>query len=256
MFRCAEYGFRPEVAFSLAMALSAAVTALNATEAVAQSPVEGEVRQLVTFRFLPGRAQEALSLYQRDAIPLYQRDNAMLSFRGFREVESPVPLDLIVVSAFRGMAGMDDSNRALSTLARANGTSVGAIYGAIGALSSSHDDQFIEMLPRLGTGDATSRRLVALVWYRTEAGHEEVLENLIASRLQPWESARGSVSSMGRFLVSDDWTHLRILGFDSLGDYHKYQSDLRLQPWAGLLRGEIQRHREVILAVVPEFSVR
>lgn len=245
-----------EVALLVAVALSAAATAIGAHDTAGQLPEEGEVRQLVTFRFVPGKAQEALNLYQRDAIPLYRRDRAMLSFRGFREVESPVPLDLIVVSAFRGMAGMDESNQALGTLARASGTSVGAIYGSIGALSSSHHDQFIEMQPHLGTGNATSRRLVAFVWYRTEPGHEEVFENLVAARLQPWESARGSVTSMGRFLVSDDWTHLRMLGFDSLGDYHKYQSDLRLQPWVGMLRGEILRHREVILAVIPEFSVR
>ncbi len=37
----------------------------------------------------------------------------MLRFRGFREAERPEPLDLIVVSTFRGMAGMDVSNRTL-----------------------------------------------------------------------------------------------------------------------------------------------
>lgn len=44
-----------------------------------------------------------MTAFRDHAIPLYRRDEAMLSFRAFREIESPVALDLIVVSAFRGM---------------------------------------------------------------------------------------------------------------------------------------------------------
>lgn len=236
--------------------LCAATTAVEPASVAGQVPVEGEVRQLVTFRFLPGRAPDAFTLYERDAIPLYRQDQAMLSFRGFREVESPVPLDLVVVSAFRGMAGMDESNRALRTLAAARGTSVGAIYGAIGGLSSSHDDQFIEMLPSLGNGNPTGQRLVALMWFRTSPGEARAFEELLASRLRAWEGARGYPASTGRFLLSDDWTHLRILGFGSLGEFHKYQSDLRLEPWYEQMAAKIGRHRQVILGVMPEFSVR
>lgn len=240
----------------VAALMSAVVIAGTTTPADAQIPTEGEVRQLVTFRFLPGRAQDAFDLYRRDAIPLYQRDPAMLSFRGLREVESPVPLDLVVVSSFRGMAGMDESNQALGALATASGTSIGAIYGAIGALSSSHDDQFVEMLPRLGNGNPTRHRLVALVWYRTEPGQEQAFEEMVASRLVPWESARGQAGSTGRFLLSDDWSYVRFLGFDSLGDFHKYQSDLRLERWVGEMDGQVRRHRQVILGVMRDFSVR
>lgn len=222
----------------------------------AQIPSEGEVRQLVTFRFLPGRAQEALDLYRSDAIPLYRQDEAMLSFRGLREVESPIPLDLVVISAFQSMSGMDDSNAMLRRLAESRGSSIGAIYGAIGALSSSHDDQFIEMLPRLGDGDPASRRLVALVWYRVAPGEESDFEQMVAGNLVSWEARRGIRASTGRFLLSDDWTHLRMIGFESLGDYHKYWSDLRLQAWARTLTDRVQRHRQVILAVLPDFSVR
>lgn len=240
----------------VAALLGAVILGGATTPAGAQVPTEGEVRQLVTFRFLPGRAQDAFELYRRDAIPLYQRDPAMLSFRGLREVESPVPLDLVVISSFRGMAGMDESNQALRALATSSGTSIGAVYGAIGASSSSHDDQFVEMLPRLGSGNPTRHRLVALVWYRTEPGQERAFEEIVASRLVPWERARGQTGSTGRFLLSDDWSYLRILGFDSLGEFHKYQSDRRLERWAGEADSLVRRHRQVILAVMPDFSVR
>lgn len=222
----------------------------------AQIPVEGEVRQLVTFRFLPGRSQEALELYRRDAIPLYRADHAMTSFRGLREVESPVPLDLVVVSAFDGMAGMDESNRALRALAEGRGASIGAIYGAIGALSSSHDDQFVEMLPRLGNGDPTRHRLIALLWYAVDPGSEAEFEEILERAVTPWEATHGRVASTGRFLLSDGWTHLRILGIDSLGEFHNYQSEHRLQPWHTDIRELLDRDRQVILAVIPDFSVR
>jgi len=78
----------------------------------------------------------------------------MLSFRAFREVESPIALDLVAVRAFRGMAGMDESNASLRTMAEQAGTSLGAIYGRISALSVSHDDQFVEMLAPFVNGDA------------------------------------------------------------------------------------------------------
>ena len=55
------------------------------------------------------KTAEAIALFRDRALPLYERNEPMLSFRGLREVESPEPLDLIVVSAFRGMAGMDES---------------------------------------------------------------------------------------------------------------------------------------------------
>lgn len=136
------------------------LTSLILADFSAQLPVESEVRQIVTFSFPPGKSGEALAVFRDVAIPLYERDDAMLSFRGFREVESPIALDLIVVSSFAGMSGMDESNSMLGTLAAEAGTSIGAIYGRIGALSSRHTDEFVEMLPALGNGDPNSPCLV------------------------------------------------------------------------------------------------
>ncbi len=221
----------------------------------AQIPVGGEVRQLVTFRFLPGRSAEAMRIYSEQALPLYVRNEAMRSFRALREVESPVPLDLVVVSAFDGMTGMDASNEALRRLAAEAGTSIGAIYGAIAALSESHHDQFVTMVPELGTGDPTAERLVALVWYRTLPGEQERFERTLAD-VVAWERSEGIPSATGRFLVSDGWTHLRFLGFDSLGAFQAYREDVDDARGRGYLSSVVALQREAILAPVPEFAVR
>jgi hypothetical protein len=213
------------------------------------------VRQLVTFRFQAGRSGDALRIFTEQALPLYERNEAMRSFRGLREVESPVPLDLVVVSSFDGMAGMDASNEALRTLASQAGTTIGAVYGGIAALSESHHDQFVEMVPELGSGDPMSERLVALVWYRTLPGEQERFERTLAD-VVAWEREQGVPASTGRFLVSDGWTHLRFLGFESLGAYQAYWSDVHGSPDRGYLSGVIAVRREAILAPVPELSVR
>ena len=244
---------RPFAPALLVLALLAGGAA-PATSAVAQMPVEGEVRQIVTFSFLPARSAEALDLYRERALPLYRADEAMLSFRAFREVESPVPLDLMVVSSFQGMAGMDRSNERLRELAAEDGSSIGAIYGAIGALSSSHTDQFVAMLPALGSGDPASRRLTAFVWYRVEPGRADAFERALASAVVPREAGSGTPSATGRFLVSDGWDYLRVLGFDSLGDYQAYWIDPA--GGAGALAGLTAERRQVIVTGVRELSVR
>jgi len=210
----------------------------------------------VTFLFLPGRAGDAMALYRERAIPLYRRNDAMLSFRGLREVESPVALDLVVVSAFRGMRGMDESNASLRMAAASEGTSIGEIYGAIGTLSSSHDDQFVAMLPALGNGDPSSKRLVALVWYQTLPGRGAEFEEIVERTVGPWERDAGVPASTGRFLVSDGWHYLRFLGFDSLADYETYRAGLASLAPRGSLDAITARSRQVILAPVPELSVR
>lgn len=222
---------------------------------VAQFPVEAEVRQIVTFSFLPGASGDALEAYRELAIPLYEEDDAMLSFRGFREVESPVPLDLIVVSAFLGMSGMDRSNAALRDIAADAGTSIGAVYGRIGSLSSGHTDQFVEMLPTLGSGDPSAARLTAFVWYRVLPGEGAMFEDAMGALLGS-DGGLSTPSATGRFLVSDGWHYLRILGFDSLAGYQEYRTwNAGLPAQARIERLTVTR-RDVIVANVPELSVR
>lgn len=239
-----------------AASISLVLIGAGAVGVSAQVPVESEVRQIVTFSFVPGSSAEALGVFRDQAIPLYEQDEAMLSFRGFREVESPIPLDLIVVSAFEGMAGMDDSNAALRALAEEAGSSIGAIYGRIGALSSGHTDQFVEMIPPLGTGDPSSRRLTAFVWYRVLPGQARAFERALETAIVPWEEATGVPSATGRFLVSDGWTYLRFLGFDSLGEYQDYWSRVAAEADHGRIEDLTAERREVIVASVEELSVR
>lgn len=221
----------------------------------AQVPFEGEVRQLVTFRFLPGRSGDALRIYTDDALPLYRAGTAMRSFRGLREVESPVPLDLVVVSSFDGMAGMDRSNEELRSLAGEAGTSIGAIYGSIGALSTSHDDQFVAMLPELGRGDPMTERLVALVWYRTVPGAQSRFERALGD-LASWEADRDIPASSGRFLLSDGWTHLRFIGFESLAAYQSYWEEIDSEGGLHRLQEMTVERRQVVLAPMPSLAVR
>jgi hypothetical protein len=241
--------------FALCAALAGAPLLCDPDPARGQVPFEGEVRQLVTFRFLPGRSADAMKIYVEDAVPLYRAGTAMRSFRGLREVESPIPLDLVVVSSFAGMAGMDRSNEELRELAAESGSSLGSIYGAIAALSSGHDDQFVTMLPELGRGDATSRRLVALVWYQVLPGTNRRFERALAD-LAEWEEEQGWNTSTGRFLVSEGWTHLRFLGVESLEDYQTYWEALDERGEYDRLREMTGTRREVILAPVPELAVR
>ena len=212
--------------------------------------------QLVTFSFLPGKTGEALALYRDLAIPLYEKNEAMLSFRGFREIESPIPLDLIVVTGFKGLAGMDEANNNLRTLAKENGTSIGIIYGGISAVSSGHTDQFVEMIPSLGTGDSSSKRLTAFIWYQILPGQNENFENALERIVQPWENGNGISSATGRFLISDGWHYLRFLAFDTLENYQNYWAQLKNVAGSIEIDQLTVRRREVIVASIPELSIR
>lgn len=215
-----------------------------------------EVRQLVTFQFQPGKTGEALAIFREQAVPLYEANEPMLSFRGFREVESPEPLDLIVVSAFQGMAGMDESNAALFAEAKRTGTSIGAIYGGIAALTVGHHDQFVEMLAKLDNEDPTSSRLVALVSYQLLPGEGRAFEQMLKMNLVPWEKEAGVPSSTGRFLISDGWHYLRFIGFESLGDYHDYWTRLRAEPRLAAIEQITVRRKEIIVAPMASLLVR
>ena len=135
---------------SHALSIVIAFLCVCAGAVVAQVPFESEVRQIVTFSFVPGGSALAVNTFREQAIPRYEGDEAMISFRAFREVESPISLDLIVVSAFHGMAGMDRSN------SRLRESGIGTFYAQIGPLILGHTDEFVEMLPSLGFADPSS----------------------------------------------------------------------------------------------------
>ncbi|PIQ62681.1 MAG: hypothetical protein COV99_05235 [Bacteroidetes bacterium CG12_big_fil_rev_8_21_14_0_65_60_17] len=213
------------------------------------------VLQLVTFRFLPGHTEAALAIYRNDALPLYRQNQDMVQFRAYREVESPVPLDLMVVSRFRGMQGMDASNESLRELAALAGTSMGALYGAISDHAAGHTDEFVTLLPGLGTG-AHASRLTAFIRYRIVPGKQERFETLLREHVAPWEARNGVSSETGRFLVSDGWDYLRMISFSDLHGYETWWRAMHALDVQDELEAITSRRQEIILGTLTDFSVR
>jgi hypothetical protein len=217
-----------------------------------------EVRQIVSFRFLPGKTAEAIRVLREEARPLYEANGPMLRFRAYREVESPEPLDLVVVSSFRGMEGMDQSNRALAEEAARRGTRVGEIYERISAGSDGHRDEFVEMDPGLSWGDVDGAELIVVIRLRLAPGRRADYEKLLGERLVPWEKehrlAAGGES--GRFLLADGFDFFRVLGISSLGEWQRYVEAQRGAPFRAELDGWIAESSQVILAPVRELSIR
>jgi hypothetical protein len=69
----------------------------------------------------------------------------MRTVRLLGEVESPEPLDLVVVTHYADMAGMDRANPGDAGLP-ADGPTIGQLYQQVADLSLGHHDQFIEVL--------------------------------------------------------------------------------------------------------------
>lgn len=221
----------------------------------AQAPVEGEVRQLVTFAFQPGRTGAALELYRDRVLPLYAGDEDLLTFRAFGEVESPVPMDLLVVRAFRGMAGMDASGDQLRERAAEAGTSLGSLYGEIAALSTGHTDEFVEMRPRTGGGDPAAMPLTVFMRLRIRAGSRAEVERALAA-VAEGDATWDVPSSTGRFLIGDGWDYLRILGFTDLADLQTYFARLDETAEGRALDALVSARRTTILRSLPELSIR
>ncbi len=222
---------------------------LLAVPAAAQLPVEGEVRQIVSFTFVPGASGEVVDLYRDRALPLYRGDEARLNVRVFREVESPRPVDLVVMSGFEGMEGMDRSNEAL----REQG--IASVYGEIAARTTGHTAEFVEMLPRLGGGDPAATPLTVFVRYRLVPDSAEAFETALI-RLSAWERDVEIPAVTGRFLISDGWDYLRILGFESLGAYQAYRREAELARGHEALTSSTAVRQEMILGAVRNLDVR
>jgi hypothetical protein len=227
------------------------------TAALAAVPSEpttepAEVRQLVSFLFLPGKAAEAVGLFKGSLLPIYRAAPAMLRFRAFREVESSEPLDLLIVSSFRGMAGMDASNAELRG-------KVGEIYGRIGALSQTHHDQLVEMMAALEhrrPEEPAPLRVFELL--RAVPGRRDAFERILASRVLPLERDLGAVrlSETGRFLLSDGWDYLRLIGVLSLADFQAWDAALRKASWAAEFERLVAARKRMVLREDDELAVR
>ncbi len=212
-----------------------------------------QVRQIVTFLFQPGRGGDALRIYEEQLKPIYIGNAPLKRFRAYREAESPEPLDLVIVSSYDGMAGMDAGNEALRT-APASGPSAFQLYGTLSAMTQSHHDQFVEMIASLSDSVAgDTAQLTVFEYYRVTPGMHQRFE-LQLSALRDGERANRPYlwSETGRMLVSDGWDYLRVFGIRSLGEWHSYRTRTRRSTADGL----IAARKTIIVRGIPALSVR
>lgn len=229
---------------------------LAATMAPAQE-TPPEVRQIVTFRFLPSRVGQALSIY-RDIKTIYEETETLLRFRAYREAESPEPLDLVLVTSVRGLAGFERANAQMRARPADQGPSITQLYSRIAGLSEGHHDQFVEMIDTLAFINRPDAPVQVLESVRVFGGSREAFEQLLGSSLVPWERSAGWVKSSetGRVLIGDGWDYVRFLGFDSLAELHDYLRDVRRMAFHQLLDNQIQARKRIVLREEPQLAVR
>ena len=217
----------------------------------------GEVRQIVTFHFQPGRSADAFTIYEKQLKPIYSEVAPLRRFRGYREAESPEPLDLVVVSSYDGMAGMDAANEALRR-PNATGQSALTLYGVLSGMTQSHHDQFVEMLPALSDSVTAAADLTVFEYIRVVPGAQQRFPTLLFTFIRPFERERGlyAWSESGRMLVSDGWDFVRIYGIRSLGEWQRYRERMRNSPRGAELDAMISARKTIILRRDARLSVR
>ncbi len=240
------------------------ITSLVAAAAFCAAPLRAqrsdapvpEVRQIVTFLFQPGRSAEAAAIYEAQLKPIYADVAPMMRFRAYREAESPEPLDLVVVTSYRGMAGMDAANETLRR-PHVSGRSAFALYGTLSAMTQSHHDQFVEMLPPIGPTPDDSAGITVFEYLRVSTADQPRFVRL----LDPFRRAEQAAglyrwSEMGRMLVSDGWDFLRIHHMRSLADWQRYRTYQRRQASSGGPLTLIAARKAIILRQDARLSVR
>jgi hypothetical protein len=217
----------------------------------------GDVRQIVTFLWQPGSSETATSIFERSLKPIYTGIPALKRFRAYREVESPEPLDLVVVSTYDGMAGMDAANAALRTPG-ASGESAFAIYGRLSALMQQHHDQFVEMLPAMSDSVVEGSELTVFEYLRVAPGAQAKYATMLFTFIRPFERSRGlyAWSETGRMLVSDGFDFVRIYGIRSLGEWQRYRERMRTAPQVAALDNLVAMRKTIILRRDARLSVR
>ena len=251
---------------------AAAVTAagvVGATVAVAASSAgllsaqplldSREVRQLVTFRFLPGQAGAALDLYRTHLAPIYREIEAMRHVRAFGEVESPEPLDLMVVTHYADMAAMDRANQDLRR-PWPDRPPVAELYRQLSDLSLGHHDQFVEVISPLSIAvpDAT---VEVLEFLRLTPGAAPLFERLMLDTVHPWEQQvelRDIVvrSETARVLLADGWDYLRTYAVRDLAAWQAYSAARSRHPSAFQVQRMVTARKTMILREIADLRVR
>lgn len=236
-----------------ALWFAAAPPALSAQQSV-RAP---EVRQIVTFLFQPGRSVDANAIYEKQLRPIYTEVPSLRSFRAYHEAESPEPLDLVVVSSYNGMAGMDSANAALRKPS-ATGQSAFALYGTLSAMTQTHHDQFIEMLPSVSDSASSTTTLTVFEYIRVAPGMHTDFESRLRTlvRVSEKDARLYDWSETGRVLVGDGWDYVRIFGIKSLADWHRYQRYIHGATMRSQFAATIVTRKTIILRLDAKLSVR
>jgi hypothetical protein len=219
-----------------------------------------EVRQLVTFRFLPGQTRAALDVYRSALLPIYRAVDAMRTVRVYAEVESPEPLDLMVVTHYADMAGMDRANRALRALPP-DGPSIGQLYRQVADLSLGHHDQFVEVISPPNVAATPDGLLEVLEFLRIQGGGDGTFERQMLDVVHPWEEelpVRNLIvrSETARFLVADGWDYLRTYAVRDLAAWQAYTTARARHPAAFVSSRMVEQRKTMVLREVPDLRVR
>lgn len=229
--------------------------------ATAQPPAESrEVRQLVTFRFLPGQTRAALDVYRTGILPVYRGVESMRTVRLLGEVESPEPLDLMVVTHYADMAGMDRANQALRALPP-DGPSIGELYQQVSDLSLGHHDQFVEVLSPPVSAGTPDGLLEVLEFLRVAPGSHSAFERQMLQIVHPWEEDQATRqlvprTETARFLLADGWDYLRTYAVRDLAAWQAYSTARGRHPAVWAANRLVEQRKTMILRELPDMRVR
>lgn len=243
------------------VAVIAAAVGTAGPRVAAQPPAESrEVRQLVTFRFLPGQTRTALDVYRTGILPVYRGVESMRTVRLLGEVESPEPLDLMVVTHYADMAGMDRANQALRALP-ADGPTIGQLYQQVADLSLGHHDQFVEVVSPPVSPGSSDGLLEVLEFVRVSAGAQGAFERQMLQVVHPWEEdqpIRQLVprTETARFLLADGWDYLRIYAVRDLAAWQAYSTARARHPAASVANRLVEQRKTMILRELSDMRVR
>lgn len=246
---------------ALAVALSVAAASTGGRVG-AQTPGEArEVRQIVTFRFLPGQLPAVMDVYRSQVVPAYRETEAMRMVRFLDEVESPEPLDLVVVTHVADMAGMDRANRQLTSRTSDGGPTIGQLYRQIADLSLGHHDQFVELISPPAVAPTPDRTLDVLEFVRVSPGAGPAWERQVLSAIHPWEldtPVHDLVvrSETARVLVGDSWDYLRTYAVRDLAAWQSYVTARNRHPAAYSADRFVVARKTLILREIADLRVR
>lgn len=228
---------------------------------LAQQPLaeSREVRQLVTFRHLPGQSAAALSIYREHLVPIYRDVEAMRTVRMFGEVESPEPLDLMVVTHYADLAAMDRANAQLRRPSPDH-PPVGELYRRLSDLSLGHHDQFVELISAPAVASLPDGALEVFEFFRLDRTSAAAFERVALDTVHRWEQQQEirdlvARAETARFLIADGWDYLRTYAVRSLGDWQRYVT-LRARHGAASVLSATTTRKTMILREIADLRVR